>query len=245
MNKLNQNNVKKLDDFVNQKPNTKSPIRNIINYLARETNRNKLEYGQLKYIFKSVRERCEIEVPSNQRKLYKLPNQEELERFYKSIECPIHRLMFDFLQNTGLRVGKMCALEIKNIDFEKNEIFVMNAKGGNDRIVPFGNKLKNRLKIYLSGKNNRYLFESNRNAKYSTRRIEQLCFKYLIKAEIETKITPHTFRHLYNTYLAENKVSKEHRMLLAGHKSDKVQDIYTHLTVDGIKDEIIDLLDKK
>src|SRR5690606_31073806 len=105
------------------------------------------------------------------------------------------------------------------------------------------NKLKEKLFLYLETRNNRYLFESNRNSKYSTRRIEQICENYVKKSKLSLSITPHTFRHIYFSCLAANKISKEHRMLIAGHSSGKTQDIYTHLSLDGIKDEIISILD--
>jgi len=241
MTKNYQNNVEILQDFVDQNSNTKSPIQKIIKYLIKETNKNKLNYGQLRYIFRSVRESCEIEVNKTKKTLYELPSKSQLEKFYIPIKNPIHRLMFEFLHGTGLRVSEMCKLELKNIDFENNLILVKEGKGKKDRVVPFGNKIKDKLEIYLEGRNNRYLFESNRNSFYSTRRIEQLCEQYSI--DIDVKITPHTFRHLYFSFLAKNNISKEHRMIIAGHSKPETQDIYTHLTLEGIKENIIDILD--
>src|SRR5690606_36442062 len=133
---------------------------------------------------------------------------------------------------------------VSQIDFDENTIFIKEGKGKKDRIVPFGNKLKEKLLLYLETRKNRYLFESKRNSKYSTRRIEQLCEEYLIDSRIQVKITPPTFRHIYFSFLAANKISKEHRMLIAGHSSGKTQDIYTHLSIGGIKEEIISILDK-
>ena len=245
MPKKRTDNIEILHDFVTQKSNTKSPIQSCIKSLVRETNKHKFTYDQLKYIFKSVRVKCEIEVPKKKKELYELPTQEQLELFYSVINNPTHKLMFETLEGTGLRVDKFCDLKITRIDWDNNTMFIKNAKGGKDRIIPFGNRLKDKLKLYLQGKNNVYLFESNRNSRFSVRRIEQICEQYVIKSGIEVKITPHTFRHIYNTYLAQNKVTKENRMLLTGHESEEVQDIYTHLAIGGIKDEIIDILDKK
>lgn len=239
------NNIENMQDFVNQKSNAKSPIQACIKFLIRETNRNKFNYGQLKYIFKSVREKCDVEVPRAKKELYELPTKSELELFYSVIHNPVHKLMFQTLEGTGLRVNKFCDLKTSKIDWDNNTMFIKNAKGGKDRIVPFGNRLKEKLLLHLEGKNNTYLFESNRNNRFTVRRIEQLCEQYLLKSGINTKITPHTFRHIYNTYLAQNKVSKENRMLLTGHESEQAQNIYTHLAVGGIKDEIIEILDKK
>lgn len=236
------NNVKNIQDFVDQNENTKSEIQKCIKYLVRETNKQKLNYSQLRYIFRAVRERCDIEVTKDKKSLFKLPKACELEKFYNQINSPVHKLIFKFLEQTGLRVSEMCNLKIADINFDKNTIFVSQGKGKKDRVVPLGNRLKEKLQIYLNGKNNKYLFESIRNSKFSTRRIEQLCSKY--SKDVDVKITPHTFRHIYFSLLAESKISKEHRMLIAGHSNQKTQDIYTHLTLGGIKEEIIAILDE-
>lgn len=242
--KKHKNNVEKLQDFVDQNSNAKSPIQKCIKFLVRETNKNKFDYGQLRYIFRSVREGCNIEITKGKKSLYQLPTTDEINKFYNVISNPVHKLIFQFLQSTGLRVSELCKLEVSQIDFNENIIFIKEGKGKKDRIVPFGNKIKEKLKLYLETRNNRYLFESNRNSKFSTRRIEQICEKYVAKANLSVSITPHTFRHIYFSYLASKNVSKEHRMLIAGHSSGKTQDIYTHLTLGHIKDDIISILDE-
>lgn len=241
--KNGQENVKNILDFVDQDSNTKSEIQKCIKYLTREVNKNKYNYNQLRYIFRTVRENCDIEVIDKKNELLELPTSEALDDFYHKINNPTHKLIFEFLQSTGLRVSELCNLEVKNIRFAENIIFIKEGKGKKDRTVPFGNKLKQKIELYLDQKNNRYLFESTRNTKFSTRRIEQLCNKYLKLSKIDYKITPHTFRHLYFTFLAERNISKENRMLIAGHSNQKTQDIYTHLTLGHIKDEIIAILD--
>ncbi len=233
-----------LQNFVTQKSIAKSPIQKLILQMIREVNRQKLNYDQLKYIFKTVRNECGVEVPNqNGRKLIELPSQEELNSFYKAIENPIHRLIFEMLEGTGLRVAELCNFQVSRIDFKGNTGFVSEGKGKKDRIVIIGNALLQKIELYLEGKKNRYLFESNRHTKFSTRRIEQLCQNYKEAAKIEKDFTPHTFRHLWNTRLAEKGVSKEKRALLAGHSSEKTQDIYTHLGIGGVKNEVLGILD--
>jgi len=141
-------------------------------------NKHKLDYHQLKYVFKAVRAKCEVAVPRTKKSLIELPTNEELESFFKTIKNPIHTLLFETLLNTGLRIAELCALEVRRIDIEKNTVLVIDGKGGKDRTTVFGNRLKEKLQIYLQGKNNRYLFESERNTKFSTRRIQQICEKY-------------------------------------------------------------------
>ena len=231
--------------FVAQNVTAKSsPVGQAIKSLNWYARTNKFNYDDLRYIFRRVRKDCAIAVPRKGKKLIELPIASELEQFYGVITSPIHRLIFETLEGTGMRVSELVRLEVKRIDFENNQFFISEGKGGKDRIGVIGNRLKEKLKIYLEGKNNRFLFESRWRFKYSTRRIEQLCEKYKRLAGISKDLTPHTLRHLWNTRLAEADVTKEKRALLAGHSSDKTQDIYTHLAIGGFKDQIIGLLDK-
>ncbi len=236
--------VVKLGDFAAQKSDAKSPIQALVKYIGREVNRHKLSYDQLKYVFKSVRAVCGVEVPSQRRKLYELPSSEEVERFYGVIDNPVHRFIFETLEGTGLRIAELCNLQVSRLDFKTNLAFVSEGKGKKDRVVIVGHRLLEKLAIYLLGRKNKFLFESNRHTKFSPRRIEQLCKLYREKAGIMKHVTPHTFRHVWNTRLAEAGVSKEKRMLLAGHESEATQKIYTHLGVGGAKEEILAILDK-
>lgn len=243
--KNNSDKVVNIEFFADQKANAKSHVHLLIKHIAREVNRNKLDYSQLKYIFRSVRQRCGVEVTGQTaRRLYELPTAEELLRFYGMIEDPVHRLIFETLETTGLRISELCNLEVRRIDFKTNLVFVSEGKGKKDRVTVIGNRLLEKITIYLNGRNNRYLFESNRNNKYSPRRLEQLCQEYRLKANIAKKLTPHSFRHLLFSRLAEAGIAKEKRMILAGHSSEKVQDIYTHLGIGGVKAEVIAILDK-
>lgn len=239
--KFSQNN----NNDVTQLWSAKSEIQKVIKFLVKEVNTNKLNYDQMRYIFKIVRERCEIEIPRPKQALIELPTKEELQKFYSSIKDPIHILLFQTLEGTGLRVAELTSLEVKRIDFDLNTVFVSEGKGGKDRLTVVGNKLKEKLLIYLSGRKNKYLFESNRGTRFSTRRIEQICKKYKDKASIEKDLTPHTFRHIWNTKMAEAGITEEKRAILAGHsKNSNIQKVYTHLTLGGIKEEVLLLLDK-
>lgn len=243
---LSANGVENQNDFSLQNSKWKSDLKPLIRHLVRETNRLKLDYSQLKYVFAQVRELCEVSVPNTSgRKLFELPTTEELSRFYEAITNPIHTLFFETLECTGLRVSEICALEVVRLDLKNNQAFIFEGKGKKDRIAIIPDALAQKLKIYLDGKNNRYLFESNRNTKYTKRRIDQICADYRAKVEITKKLTPHTFRHVWNTRLAEAGITKEKRAIFAGHSSEKTQEVYTHLGIGGMKQEILAILNKR
>ncbi len=228
--------------FAIQNVDAKYIAARIIRLLVREVNKHKLDYGSLRYIYRRVREKTDLVKPQKPKKLYQLPKREEIEKFFSVIDDPIHKLMFEFLIGTGVREAELCNIDVNKINFQNNTIFI-TGKGKKDRLILISDSLKAKLQIYLSNRNNRYLFESNRGTKFSTRRIQQLCAHYKFRSNLEDiPLTPHTFRHLYNTRLAEAGVSKETRALLSGHSNQATQDIYTHLSVGGAI--AVDILEK-
>lgn len=241
--KPNNHNLLKVvdEDFVHNRPGTYSAVNRLVKAICREVNHHRLNYDQLKRIFKEVRDRTGVEVPRKKEKLIELPNDEQLRTFFDSINDPIHKLIFKFLIGTGLRISEACNLEVKRIDFDKNLIFVHLGKGSKDRVTVMSDNLKNELQIYLAGRKNRYLFETIRADKFSPRRVQQMAGIYSKKSGIH--IYPHLMRHLYATKLAEAGISEDHRKILCGHsKNSDAQQIYTHLTLAPIKEDAIKAL---
>lgn len=215
-----------------------SALNRLIKTICREVNHHKLNYDQLKRIFKEVRDRTGVEVPRKREKLIELPSDEQLRKYFDSIKDPIHKLIFKFLIGTGLRISEACNLEVRRIDFEKNLIFVSQGKGSKDRIAVMSDNLKNELQIYLAGRKNRYLFETIRADKFSVRRVQQMAEIYSKKSGVY--MHAHLCRHIFATHLATAGLSEDHRKILCGHsKSSDAQQIYTHLSLAGIKENAI------
>lgn len=220
-----------------------SPIERIIKLLGREVRQNKISYDQLKRIFREVRSRCDIKVPQKSQTLIQLPTTEQLKQFLKSVENPVHLLIIKTLLGTGLRVSELCNIEVSQIDFSKNQIFVHQGKGSKDRIAVMSSQLKAQIQLYLANRKNRYLFESERSDKFSPRRIQQIFVQNSKNSGIY--MHPHLCRHVFATSLAQEGLSEDQRAVLCGHsKGSDAQQIYTHLSLAGIKDQAIEILDR-
>ncbi len=247
MPKNEANKVLNMGNFTTKTTSVKSPINEIVSSMVRLVNKHKMNYDQLSYATKQVRLKCGVKHPKRPKKLPQMPTKEELRTtFYQCIHNPIHKLIFEVLEGSGLRVSELANLKVSDIDFDDNTLFINQGKGHQDRKAVIGNKVLEKLKIYLEGRNNTYLFESNRNTKYSTRRIQQLCTQYAKQAKIAHVIHCHTFRHIFITYLTSQNIGREIREIIVGHsKGSKAHDIYNHLSAGGIdKNEIIKVLDK-
>lgn len=235
----------KTHNFNPRNSNVKSPIQATVSQLVKEVRKNKWTYETLKSIFQQVRRRCLITSAQKVKKQIVLPTNDELFRFYAAANGnnPIHGLIFKTLEMTGLRVFELVNLEIADIDWNNNQFIVKNGKGGKSRQVVLPPTLKQQLLIYLSGKNLRYLFESKNHTKFTTRRIQQLCEQYRDLSSTP-KIHVHLFRHLYASRLAAGNMSVDKRMVLCGHASRDMQQHYSTLVLEDIKDQAISILEK-
>ena len=77
----------------------------------------------------------------------------------------------------------------------------------------------------------RYLFESSRKTKYSTRQIQRIVKEYGEVAEISKKVHPHLFRHQCLTWLTSQGLSDAQIQLVSGHASKQSLERYQHLSL--------------
>jgi len=79
----------------------------------------------------------------------------------------------------------------------------------------------------------------NRNGKILTRQMIFTIIKQLaIKANIEKKIGPHTFRHSFATHLLENGADLRTIQILMGHENITTTEVYTHLDTKHLRSVI-------
>lgn len=79
---------------------------------------------------------------------------------------------------------------------------------------------------------NRYLFQTRRCGRFSTRRVEQIVKKYALAADVNA--TPHTFRHQAITWLTKHSgMADAELQLITGHARRETLSIYQHVCVDG------------
>lgn len=230
------------DNFAIQNEKTKPICDRLIRMLVLACNKHKLGYGSLRYVYRQVMVRSNISRPRSAKKLYELLTSDELNKFFESIADEQMRLIHLLIHNTGIRVGEAVAIKTSDIDFD-NDTILINGKGRKQRLVPLTERMKERLRLFLSGRNHKYLFESERTGKpFTTRRVEQVCRQARTKAGITKKFTIHSLRHLYFSKMAELNIDSSIRMMLAGHSSEATQKIYNHLGLDGSKPQILEAL---
>lgn len=194
-----------------------------------------LDYGGWRYVAKHVRRRCELNVGKKPKRLPRVLTADEFRKFYKIVdqaEDVQHALILRLMFFTGVRVSELCNIQVGDLDVESCKIRIEQGKGSKDRYVLFGRSFGTALRTHIAAHpNNRWLFQSVRCGKFSSRRIQQIVKKYAVEAGV--RATPHTFRHQCITWLTRSSgLADAELQLITGHAKRETLAIYQHIALD-------------
>lgn len=172
-----------------------------------------------------------IPYPKSEKKLPRVINKEFLITQISKIRNLKHKAIIMLAYSTGMRVSEVCNLKIKDIDSKKMVIYVNQAKGRKDRMVPLSQKTLITLRAYFKEyKPKKYLFNGQSSPQYSANSCNQIVKKYLGKA-----YHFHLLRHSSFTTMLESGVDLRVIQHIAGHNSSKTTEIYTHISTNFLK----------
>jgi integrase len=187
-------------------------------------------------VAKRIRKVCELRPEKKGRKLPRILTTEEFRRFYAVVdraEDVQYALMLRLLFYTGVRVSELCGMTVADIDLEACKIRINQGKGSKDRYVLFGKSFATALRTHIAAHaQNRWLFQTQRNGKFSTRRVQQIVSKYAQEAGV--RATPHSFRHMCITWLTRHSgMADAELQLITGHARRETLAVYQHIALDG------------
>lgn len=139
------------------------------------------------------------------------------------------RAILELLYGTGIRVGELVGLHLKDLDLEERWVRV-KGKGNKERVVPLGGKAVAALSDYLKdhGKESVKLFG------LTERTVQRIVKRCSIQAGIFKKTTPHTLRHSFATHLLEEGADLRGIQELLGHSSLSTTQKYTQVSVERL-----------
>jgi len=150
-------------------------------------------------------------------------------------------LLISILYETGMRVSELINLREKQIDFSRSHIKALG-KGNKERIIPVSKNIIASIKNYIQLKKNE--FESSEDNLIVTEKGKKLYPKYaylLVNqclSQIPTldKKSPHVLRHTFATHLMNNGADLNAVKELLGHSSLASTQVYTHNTIEKLKE---------
>ena len=152
------------------------------------------------------------------------------------------RAILELFYATGIRLSELVNLNISSVDDSNNFIKVVG-KGNKERIVPFGEKAKDAINVYINKRNRSWvgaedvpLFTSIRGKRISQRTIQKRLSGYLEKIIGSKKgASPHILRHSFGTHLLDNDADIRSIQELLGHSSISSTQLYTKVNPQKMK----------
>jgi len=150
------------------------------------------------------------------------------------------KMLIILFYNTGMRLSELINLKEKQLDFARSQIKVLG-KGNKERIIPVSKDLIKNIEDYQRLKKKE--FEKTDNSLLVTEKGKKIYPKYayllvnqhLGSAGTLDKKSPHVLRHTFATHLMNGGADLNAVKELLGHSSLASTQIYTHNSIEKLK----------
>jgi site-specific recombinase XerD len=154
------------------------------------------------------------------------------------------RFLFEVLYSTGCRVSEVCGLDLAAVKGRTR--FPVTGKGGKTRWVFLTPSAKEALERYLPVRKTRLdpadpdaglaLLLNSRGQRLGVRGVQKIVGRAAARAGLAKAATPHTLRHTFATHLSSEGMDVRVVQELLGHSRLETTQVYTHLSMDRLKD---------
>jgi integrase/recombinase XerC len=220
---------------------------------ARTINR---KLSALKSFFKFLRKQkvisqnplATISGPKAGKKLPAFASETEIDRLLNEISFPetwmgrTERLVLHLLYQTGMRRAELLQLKEAQVDAGQRVLRILG-KGNKERLIPISAELQETLKGYMQAKRNelevadcQVLLVNDKGKRLTQDAVYKLVVKYLGQATSLSVRSPHVLRHTFATHLANAGADLNAIKELLGHSSLAATQVYTHNTIEKLKD---------
>lgn len=154
------------------------------------------------------------------------------------------KTMIHLLLDTGIRVGELVAISLKDVSMSSSSILI-HGKGNRQRLVYLLEKpLYRKIQRYLVfrqrvASTSDRLFVSAFGIPLSTAAVRKELKALTRSAGIARHVTPHMLRHTCATHWLEAGVDIRYVQKLLGHQSISTTEIYTHVSDQGLRDALL------
>lgn len=154
------------------------------------------------------------------------------------------RALLELLYSTGARISEAVGLDLDDLDVDHRTV-LLRGKGGKDRIVPVGRpaiaaveayRVRARPGFAARGRGTPALLLGARGGRLSRQSAWHVLRGAADTAGLTATVSPHTLRHCFATHLLAGGADVRVVQELLGHASVTTTQIYTHVTVDTLRE---------
>ncbi|MEZ4333548.1 MAG: tyrosine recombinase XerC [Myxococcota bacterium] len=156
------------------------------------------------------------------------------------------RALVELLYGTGIRIGELVALDVRDLELRAREVRVMG-KGGKERVVPIPERAREALSAWLgvrrhAGVLREPLFIALRPRRegaprrLAAREARRVLDERARGADLSEHVHPHRLRHSYATHLLDMGADLREIQELLGHASLSTTQKYTAVSIEHLRD---------
>ena len=151
------------------------------------------------------------------------------------------RAMLETLYSSGIRASELTGIRMADVDRVGGTVLVLG-KRRKERIAHLGSHAVDALNAYIRVRNalgqplHDVLFVNHRGGPLTTRSVQRVVEKYVRQALPERReVSPHTLRHTFATHMLNGGADLRVVQEMLGHESLSSTQIYTHVSIDRLK----------
>lgn len=192
-----------------------------------------------------------LKAPKKNSPLPHVLHQQQMSRMFESLADaaesgePLavrNRALVELLYATGLRVGEMAGLDIDDVDPERRTVRVLG-KGDKERTVPFGvpaavamdDWLRRGRPALSTSNSGAAIFLGKRGRRIDQRQARDVVERHLSALGDTAATSPHALRHSTATHLLDGGADLRAVQEILGHNSLATTQIYTHVSVERLR----------
>ena len=158
---------------------------------------------------------------------------------YKGV---LSKTIIDLLYGTGMRVSELVNLKVNSIDWHNNQLKVLG-KRNKERIIPIGKGTVELLHLYNKVRkeevshiiDDSYFFIGIKGKKIYPKFVYRIINYYLSLVTTIKKRSPHVIRHTFATHMLNKGADLNAIKEILGHASLSATQIYTHNSIENLK----------
>jgi integrase/recombinase XerD len=184
-----------------------------------------------------------VEIKRGKRSLPVILTREEIQRLSSVTRNVSHRLIFQLMYSSGLKLDELLALRVQDVDIDGQTLTIRGGNpGGRKKKGPRETMMSERvapmLHAFIADRNgNDYVFPGM-DGGHMTPRAVQKAFKHALKkAGVEKKASCNSLRHSFAVHLLEKGIDIKHVQRLLGHARTETTSIYKRL----VETETVDI----
>ncbi len=184
--------------------------------------------------------------PKNEKRLPSFVADKDIKTLFEHVAVPegwqgsTERLLLLVFYHTGMRLSELIQLKDSQVNAASHSLKILG-KGNKERIVPVSPELMKVIKEYQQERakqfevDQAYLFLNEKGKPLAPRAVYTIVKKYLSLVTTVEKRSPHVLRHSFATHLTNNGADLNAIKELLGHSSLAATQVYTHNSIEKLK----------